>query len=110
MDSKKSSVMDKVGDAVTAFLKIVFLGVGFVIVIYFAVYYLQSDANRIASDYSIPADKVVMDPKPHGCAYNDAPLGDKHCHFEKEVDVFRECEEPNCKVLSVHVSWRKVSE
>ena len=51
-----------------------------------------------------------MDPKPHGCAYNDAPLGDKHCHFEKVVDVDHECAQPNCKIRAVYVSWRKVSE
>ena len=27
-------------------------------------------------------------PKPHGCGFNDAPLGDKHCHYDKHVYVY----------------------
>lgn len=103
--------MDGVADAVAASYKIFFLVIGFMVAVYYINYYfLQSDADRIASEYSISANKVVMDPKPHGCAYNDAPLGDKHCHFEKVVDVDHECAQPNCKIRAVYVSWRKVSE
>jgi hypothetical protein len=104
------AAIDRVAEAAGAFLKFVGVGIVFVIGAYYANYYLQSDADRAASDYNVPADKVTVEPKPHGCEYNDAPLGEKHCHFEKVVDVDRECDHPNCKVRAVYVSWRKVSE
>lgn len=111
MDSKKSSNMDLIADGLAGFLKIIFLGIGFVVAVYYVNYYfLQSDSDRLANEYSVPADKVVVDKKPHGCDYNDAPLGEKHCHFEKVVEVDRECNQPNCKPVGVYVSWRKVSE
>jgi hypothetical protein len=49
-----------------------------------------------------------MDPKPHGCDFDDAPLGNKHCHYEKQVDAARACSE--CPVTAVYVSWRKIEE
>ncbi len=71
---------------------------------------LESDAERLAVEYGISEKNVSIDSKPHGCDFSDAPLGEKHCHFEKDVDIVRECERPNCKVRSVSVLWRKVSE
>ena len=62
----------------------------------------------LALKYGLTEDQVFMDPKPKGCDFTDAPLGDKHCHFEQSLNVVRECLTPNCPVKRVYVSWRKV--
>jgi len=43
-----------------------------------------------------------------GCDFYDAPLGNKHRHYEKQVDTVKDC--PDCKVTAVYVSWRKIEE
>lgn len=83
---------------------------GFVLICGFAllVYWLTPEKERLASKYRVSQDHVVIEPKPHGCDFEDAPLGSKHCHYERVVDAEREC--PSCRVTSVYVSWRKVEE
>jgi hypothetical protein len=111
MDSKKSSVMDIIGDAIVGYIKIAFIGGGCILALYGVFYFFESDADRLSNEYGVPAEKVLVEPKPHGCDFTDAPLGEKHCHFEKDVNVMRECGDPQqCKALSVAVAWRKVSE
>ncbi|MGB7846846.1 MAG: hypothetical protein WBL63_14620 [Candidatus Acidiferrum sp.] len=86
-------------------------GVAIVIAIIFgAAYWLTPEKQRLAEKYSVSQDRVFIEPKPYGCDYDDAPLGNKHCHFEKNVDVGRACPAPDCRVTSVYVSWRKVDE
>jgi len=109
-DSKQSSIREKIGAAAEVLAAAVGIGLVALLGCYGAWYFLQPEADRIADQYHVAADKVVIDPTPHGCDYNDAPLGEKHCHFEKDLNVVRECEQPNCKVRAVYVSWRKVSE
>jgi hypothetical protein len=55
----------------------------------YGAYYLffGPDSEQLASKYGIPVERVSAPPKPHGCAFTDAPLGDKHCHFDKHVYV-----------------------
>jgi hypothetical protein len=48
----------------------------------------RSDSDKLSSEYNVPVERVSAPPKPHGCAFSDAPLGDKHCHFEKYVYVY----------------------
>jgi hypothetical protein len=38
-----------------------------------------------ATDFSLSADKIVIDKKPHDCEFLTAPLGSKHCHYDKVV-------------------------
>ncbi len=59
------------------------------LIIGLAVYYFffTPDDERLSKKYNVPK-RVYAQPKPHGCAYNDAPLGDKHCHYEKHVVVY----------------------
>ena len=102
--------MDKIGVAAETLAAAVGIGLLAVLGCYGAWYFLQPEADRIADQYHVAADKVVIEPQPHGCDYNDAPLGEKHCHFEKVVEVDRECNQPNCKPVGIYVSWRKVSE
>jgi hypothetical protein len=62
----------------------------------------------LALKYGLTEDQVFMDAKPKGCDFTDAPLGDKHCHFEQSVNVVRECPAADCPVKRVYVSWHKV--
>jgi hypothetical protein len=61
----------------------VIAAIGFGIYLFFV-----PDNQQLANKYSVPVERVSAPPKPHGCAFSDAPLGDKHCHFEKHVYVF----------------------
>jgi len=63
---------------------------------------------QLALKYHLTEDQVFMDPKPKSCDFTDAPLGDKHCHFEQSLNVVRQCLTPNCPVERVYVSWHKV--
>jgi hypothetical protein len=63
---------------------------------------------RLALKYGLTVDQVSIDPKPPGCDFTDAPLGDKHCHYEQNVYLERECLDPNCPIKRVSVSWYKV--
>ena len=66
------------------------LGLVVVAAIAYGIYYFRfmPDSEYLSSKYNVPIERVDAAPKPHGCAFNDAPLGDKHCHFEKHVYVF----------------------
>jgi hypothetical protein len=68
------------------------------------------EKTKLSDEYNIPESQVYVDSKPHGCDFDDAPLGNKHCHYEKVVDVQRSCDAPSCPVTSVYVSWRKVED
>jgi hypothetical protein len=96
-------------------LRIALLGVVVVAATFLAVQFItpgkHSDTPgryRLALKYHLTVDDVLIDPKPAGCDFTDAPLGDKHCHFEENVYLERECLEPKCPVKRVYVSWRKV--
>jgi hypothetical protein len=73
-------------------------------------YWLTPEVDRLAEQYHVSKDKIIIEPKPHGCDFDDAPLGNKHCHYEKAVDVERACPGPGCRVTAVYESWRKVEE
>jgi hypothetical protein len=73
-------------------------------------YWRLGDKGRFALQYHISPDVVVVEPRPHGCDFDDPPLGNKHCHFEKEVDVERVCPEASCQVTGVYVTWYKVND
>jgi hypothetical protein len=70
-------------------------------------YWLTPEKERLAQQYRLSQDGVIIEPKPHGCAFDDVPLGNKYCHFEKKVDVERACPATDCRVTSVYVSWQK---
>jgi hypothetical protein len=82
-----------------------------VVVVWYIIYEVFTpDKEKLANEYKVDQDKVFVEAKPHGCDFDDAPLGNKHCRFEKVVDVERACPEPDCRVTGVYVSWRKVEE
>jgi len=69
-----------------------------------------SDQTKLSNEYNVPEDSVFVQTKPHGCDFDDAPLGNKHCHYEKHVEIQRACPGPDCRVTGVYVSWSKVDE
>jgi hypothetical protein len=62
----------------------------------------------IALKYNVTMEQVIMDPKPPDCDFSEAPIGDKHCHYEQSLNVVRQCLTPNCPVERIYVSWHKV--
>lgn len=72
--------------------------------------WITPEQEQLARQYHVSKEHVIVAAEPHGCAYNDAPLGYKHCRFDKIVDLDRACPGPDCKVTGVYVSWRKVEE
>jgi len=44
---------------------------------------------RYEVEYSVAADKVIVATHPHDCAFLAAPLGEKYCHYEREVSTLR---------------------
>jgi hypothetical protein len=91
---------------------ILIVGAGYLLVQYLAPEkhpdILTPGKYRLALKYNLTEDQVFMDPKPKGYDFTDAPVGDKHCHFEQSLNVVRECLTPNCPVKRVYVSWRRV--
>jgi hypothetical protein len=69
---------------------------------------MRPEKEKLAEQYNIPQDKVLIQAKPHGCDFDDAPLGNKHCHFEKRIDTVKDC--PTCPVKLVYVNWQRVEE
>jgi hypothetical protein len=108
--SMSKAAADGVAKAITFLMKIaafwaVVAVIGYVLYLIFA-----SDQTKLSNEYNVPQDHVFAQTKPHGCDFDDAPLGNKHCHYEKHVDVERACPGPDCRVTSVYVSWSKVDE
>jgi hypothetical protein len=62
---------------------VVFLGI-----IWGVADWLKPDKEKIAEEYHVSTDAVVINHKPHGCDFEDAPLGNKHCHYEKTVTAY----------------------
>jgi hypothetical protein len=44
---------------------------------------------RYEVEYGVDADKVIVASHPHDCAFLAAPLGEKYCHYEREVSTLR---------------------
>jgi hypothetical protein len=70
-------------------------------------YWLTPEQQRIANEYHISKDKVFIEPKPHGCDFNDSPLGNKHCHYERKEEAAKD---EQGRVTFVYVYWNKVQE
>ncbi len=74
---------------------IVGIGVVFVIGVLFVlfshVWPLVFPESRWAYALAYDTDEkhVRIEPKPHDCDFLHAPLGDKHCHYEKAILVSR---------------------
>jgi hypothetical protein len=44
---------------------------------------------RYAMTYGVNSDNVVLESHPHDCAFLAAPLGEKYCHYDREVSTLR---------------------
>jgi hypothetical protein len=55
--------------------------------------------------YSVHFRDVQVDKKPADCDWGHAPLGDKGCHYEKQVQIIRN---ERGIVTDVYVNWDKV--
>lgn len=83
------------------------------VVIFFGLvwtYWMMPEKQRLAEKYNVSQDKVFIEPKPHGCDFDDAPLGNKHCHYEKVLETEKACPAPDCRVTGVYVSWHRLEE
>lgn len=60
-------------------------------------FYFLPDKDYLSNKYNIPVERINAASKPHGCAYNDAPLGDKNCHYDKHVYVY----DKNLQVIEI---------
>lgn len=60
-----------------------------------------------AMRYELPDNKVVIERQPHDCEWDSAPIGSKHCHYEKIVQTETD---QNGKVTAVYVNWQKVQD
>src|SRR5215469_4914762 len=53
--------------------------------------------------------QTLVDPKPHDCDFDSAPVGEKYCDYETITNAeWEQCGKPQCGLKDVHVSWRKV--
>jgi|HubBroStandDraft_1064217.scaffolds.fasta_scaffold153407_2 hypothetical protein len=42
---------------------------------------------RYSTFYDIPESEIYVPDKPHDCAFLAAPLGEKYCHYERNVSI-----------------------
>jgi len=63
-----------------------------------------------ALQYNTQSEYVVIDPKPHDCEFDKAPIGNKYCRFEKTVTTERKATAGWVFHTVVNVTWHKVSE
>ena len=81
------------------------IGIVGLLVIGVAYRWLMPEKERLAEKYHVQQRAVFIDQKPHGCDFGDAPLGNKHCHFERQEAVTKD---EQGKVTAVYVTWEKV--
>jgi hypothetical protein len=93
---------------------------------------------RYALTYGISSEKVIVSARDHDCDFLAAPLGEKYCHYERQVQTTRWATSPEGQpivsydegktwavgtpeagvtapkyhsiVTGVYISWNKVSE
>ena len=67
-------------------------GIGVIIVLAFVWSWIDDGWHakwRYAMAYNLSSDKVEIADKPHDCAFLAAPLGEKYCHYERDVSTIR---------------------
>jgi hypothetical protein len=70
----------------------------------------------------IDSNQIVIERKPYNCDWDSAPIGSKHCHYEKIVTVYNQdgkvIEGPattnplpeDQNAAKVHVEWQRVED
>jgi len=57
--------------------------------------------------YNIPTTSITIDEKPHDCSFLTAPVGEKWCHHDRDVEVYRDA---NGTVTAISISLNKIDE
>ena len=57
--------------------------------------------------YYVSEDHIFIDEKPHDCAFDRAPIGNKYCHYDEQVTQIKN---GKGEVTDVFVTWEKVLE
>jgi hypothetical protein len=57
--------------------------------------------------YNVSDDRVIIERKPYDCEWETAPLGAKHCHYERTVHTETD---QHGNVTALYVSWQKVQD
>jgi hypothetical protein len=63
-------------------------GIGVILVVFLVVSWIDDAWHskwRYGMTYDVPSDKIQIEVKPHDCAFLAAPLGEKYCHYERNV-------------------------
>jgi hypothetical protein len=95
-----------------------------IVVLAFVVWWLVPDDWRIkyAAEYMLDTDRIVIEHKPFNCDWDSAPIGSKHCHYEKLVTVYNQDDKiiegpaqanplpDDQKSAKVHVGWQRVED
>ena len=50
---------------------------------------------RYALTNGVSRDKVMIDTHPHDCAFLKAPVGEKYCHYDREVSTIHRARTQN---------------
>ena len=66
--------------------------------------------NSYATEYNVDPKNVVVIPKPHDCDWTFAPLGNKGCHYVKQITDADGHEAVIGKTRYVFVAWQKVED
>ena len=74
---------------------------------YWMGYFLTPESQHLAKKYHVSQAAVFIAPQPLGCDFDDAPVGNKHCHFDRKEGVARD---DQGNVTAVYVTWEKVQE
>jgi len=71
------------------------------------VFFLLPLQLRYAIQYHIPRTRVQVEDEPHECEFDKAPIGNKYCHYEKQVSKIKD---DAGRTGGIFVSWNKVKE
>lgn len=69
--------------------------------------YYFNPADYYAQKYNTKQSNVIINREPHDCDFDTAPLGNKNCHYDKDVNAEKDA---TTGVVTVYVTWDKVSE
>ena len=74
---------------------------------YWMGYFLTPEEQHLAQKYHVSQDAVFIAPKPHRCDFDDAPVGKKHCHFDRKEGLAKD---DQGNTTAVYVTWERVQE
>ena len=87
------------------------VGLCLIFVVSFLAVYGVSYRGWVAFTNNVAVENVYVEPKPHDCEWDSAPLGSKHCHYESHVvqtaGVGNHIDDSKIKIA---VEWEKVTE